>query len=120
MDFLLSSSIDLEDCCVEQRFDFRSDHRPVVSSGTFSVPDTSSRKQLCTVRCPVRWSPSESWLLRVEEFTADWCDPLSTFRRLAQTARRLPPDQKYDFQENLQDLLQFLRRTADLDSRRFW
>ena len=70
MDFLLSSStIGLEECCVEQAIDFRDDHWTVVSNYILSTPNTLSRKQF--KRCHVNWSPSESWCPGVGEFSAD-------------------------------------------------
>ena len=86
MDFLLSSStIGLEDCYVEQGFDFRSDHWPVVSNYILNTPNTLPRNQVN--RCPVKWSPSEFWFPRVGEFSADWSDPLSAFGQWAQIVR---------------------------------
>ena len=119
MDFLLSSStIGLEECFVEQAFDFISDPWPVVTNYILSTPNMSSRKQF--KRCPVNWSPSESWGLRVDEFLADWSDPLSVLGQWAQIARecRLPVARKFDFQDNLQDLLRLRRQHLDPDWRR--
>ena len=68
----------------------------------------------------VNWSPSESWELRVGEFSADWSDPLSVFGHWAQLAREcyLPAVRKIDFQDNLQDLLRLRRQHLDPDWRR--
>ena len=104
MDFLLSSSsIHLEDCRVEQSLHFRSDHWPIVSTYVFGSPINSGRVRF--KRCPVKWSPSEFWFHRVNEFSADWSDPLSAFGHRAQIAREccLPAERKVDFQDNLQD-----------------
>ena len=120
MDFLLSSStIGLDECYVQQARDFRSHHWPVVSYYyILSTPNTLSIKQF--KRCHVNWPPSESWCLRVGEFSADWSDPLSVLGQLAQVARecRLPFARKFDFQDNLQDLLQLRRQHLDSDWRR--
>ena len=85
----------------------------------FSVlPNNSDRDRF--KRCPVKWSPSELWFHRVNEFSADWSDPLSAFGQWAQIARecRLPAERKVDFQDNLQDLLRLRRQHLDPDCRR--
>ena len=85
------------------------------SSYTFSTTDTSFRRQFSC--CTLRWSPSE---LLSNKLNAYWSHPLSTSRHWAQTSRecRLPPDRKHDFQDNLQDLLQLLCHSPELDSQR--
>ena len=98
MDFLLSSSsTHLEDCRVEQSLHFRSDHWPIVSNYVFGPPINLDRVRF--KRCPVKWSPSEFWFHRVNEFSADWSDPLSAFGCWAQIAREccLPVERKVDF-----------------------
>ena len=86
MDFLLSSSsIGLEECRVEQAIDFRSDHWLIVGNYILDNPNTLCRGKF--KRCPVNWSPSELWELRVGEFSADWSDPLSVLGHWAQLAR---------------------------------
>ena len=115
IDFLLSSSsIHLEDCCVEQSLHFRSDHWPIVSNYVFGSPNYSDHERF--KRCLVKWSPSEFWSHRVNEFSADWTDPLSAFGQWAQIARecRLPAGREVVFQDNLQDLLQLRRPTLGL------
>ena len=119
IDFLLSSSsIHLEDCCDEQSLHFRSDHWPIVSNYVFGSPNYSDHERF--KRCPVKWSPSEFWSHRVNEFSADWTDPLSAFGQWAQIARecRLPAGREVVFQDNLQDLLQLRRQHLDSDWRR--
>ena len=119
MDFLLSSSnVGLEECYVEQAIDFRSDHWPIVSNYVISSPNTLPRGKF--QRCPVNWSPSELWELRVGEFSADWSDPVSALRHWAQLASEcyLPAVRKTDFQDNLQDLLRLRRQHLDSDWRR--
>ena len=113
-----SSSVHLEDCRVEQSLHFRSDHWPIVSNYMFGSPINSDRAGF--KRCPVKWSPSEFWFHRVNEFSADWSDLQSASGSWAQIARecRLPVERRVDFQDNLQDLLRLRRQRLDPDWRR--
>ena len=119
MDFLLSpSSIHLEDCRVEQSLLFGSDHWPIVSNYVFGPSIDLDRVRF--KRCPVKRSPSEFWFHRVNEFFADWSDPLSAFGCWAQIAREccFPFERKVVFQDNLQVLLRLRRQRLDPDWRR--
>ena len=118
MDFLLSSSsIHLEDCRVELSSHFRSDHWPIVSNYLFGPSINLDRVRF--KRCLVKWYPSEFWFHRVNEFSADWSDPLSAFGCWAQIAREccLSVEQKVAFQDHLQDLLRLRRQRLDPDWR---